>query len=90
MRRGGNWDDAVIDPLTELNPGDLSDPVQHEGAYFVFLIEEQLHEKVYTLEEKQDEIQEFLDQQKKNEKWTELTDQWKEESDIKTYKGRIK
>ena len=90
MRRGGAWEDAVIDPLMVLNPEDISDPMQHQGAYFIFRVDEQLHEKVYTLEEKQDEIQDFLDQQKKDEKWTELTAQWKDESDIKTYKGRIK
>lgn len=90
MRRGGAWEDTVIDPLTALNPGDISDPMQHEGAYFVFRVDEQLHETVYTLEEKQEEIQTFLDQQKKDEKWTEFTGQWKEESTIKTYKGRMK
>jgi|GEM_PF-3687787 len=90
MRRGGAWEDTIIDPLMELSAGDLSDPMQHQGAYFVFRVDEQLPETVYTLEEKQDEIQTFLDQQKKDAKWTELTGQWKDESDIKTYKGRIK
>jgi len=90
MRRGGNWEDTIIDALMKLEPGDISDPMQRDGAYFIFVVDEQLKEKVYTLEEKREEIREFLDQKQKDEKWTELTEQWKEESDIKTYKGRLK
>lgn len=91
MRKGGTyWDDSLVEALMNYSAGDVSDPQINEGAYYVFWIDEKLTEKVYTMDEKKQEIQDFLDGQKKDEKWTELTDQWKSESKIKTYKGRLK
>jgi foldase protein PrsA len=89
MRKGGGWDDDIIDQLMVLNAGDVAEPIINNSAYYIYAVDEKLSEKVFTLDEKRDEIQDYLDTQKKNEKWSELTQQWRDASEVKLYKGRL-
>lgn len=89
MRKGGGWSDDIIDQLMALNAGDVAEPIINNSAYYIYAVDEKLSEKVFTLDEKRDEIQDYLDTQKKNEKWSELTQQWRDESKVKLYKGRL-
>ncbi|NLI60348.1 MAG: hypothetical protein GX375_02825, partial [Clostridiales bacterium] len=45
-------------------------------------------EKTYSLDEKKDDIQELLENEKKNEKWQEVLDGWKEKS-IEKFEKRL-
>jgi foldase protein PrsA len=72
------------------NKGDISDLVQTSYGYHIIKLEEKIPSKVYTFEEKKQEIHDTLLLQKKNDKITALIEEWRNGSDIKKYEENYK
>lgn len=72
----------------KLQEDQISGLVATPYGYYIIKLEEKYPEKTYSLDEKKDDIQELLENEKKNEKWQEVLDGWKEKS-IEKFEKRL-
>lgn len=70
------------------NEGDISELVPSEFGYHIIKLYD-LPGKDYTLEEKRDLIESFVEYEQKNQKWTSILEKWEEQAEIKKYEKRL-
>ena len=80
--------EEYLEAAFKLKEGEVSELVATPYGYYIIQLEEKYPEKTYTLEEKKDDIEEELKNQKQLEKWQEIVNEWKEKS-IKKYEKRL-
>jgi len=85
----GMFAEEVEKAALKLNEGEISEPVSSPLGYHIIKLYEKLPEKVFSLEEKKEEIKEVVLDDKRNEKWNALLEEWKKEAKIKKYESRL-
>ncbi len=85
----GMFAEEVEKAALKLNEGEISEPVSSPLGYHIIKLYEKLPEKVFSLEEKKEEIKEVVLNDKRNEKWNALLEEWKKEAKIKKYESRL-
>lgn len=77
--------DAVFDLKAE---GDISELVASEYGYHIIKLYD-LSGKDFGLEEKRGQIEELVENEQKNVKWTSILEEWESKADIKRYEKRL-
>lgn len=72
-----------------LEEGEISQLVASSYGYHIIKLYEKTPEKEYTLDEKYDELEQVVSQQKKMDAWQVMFDEWMEEAKIKRYERRL-
>lgn len=72
-----------------LEEGEISELVASSYGYHIIKLYEKTPEKEYTLDEKYDELEQVVSQQKKMDAWQVMFDEWMEEAKIKRYERRL-
>ncbi len=80
--------EEYLEAAFKLDEGEVSDLVATPYGYYIIKLEEKYPEKTYTLEEKKEDIEKQLKNQKQQEKWSEIVSEWKEKS-IKKFERRL-
>ncbi len=81
--------DEVEEAALKLYEGEISQPIASTLGYHIVKLYEKLPEKVFTLEETKEDIEEILLEDKRNERWNTLVEEWKKEANIKKYENRL-
>lgn len=89
VRQDGSFVHEFEETAFKLEEGEISDLVASGFGYHIIKLYEKTPEKVYTLEEKYDELEEILSQQKKTDAWTLILEEWMESAKIKRYEKRL-
>jgi len=85
----GLFTDEVEQEALKLGEGGISQPIGSPLGYHIIKLYEKLPEKVFTLEETRDDIEEIVLDDKRNERWNSLLEEWKKEANIKRYENRL-
>ncbi|MDN5276275.1 MAG: hypothetical protein PWR01_240 [Clostridiales bacterium] len=88
-RGSGLFAEEVEQTALKLDEGEISQPIGSPLGYHIIKLYEKLPEKVFTLEEKKEEIKAVVLDDKRNEKWNALLEEWKKEAKIKKYENRL-
>ena len=80
--------EEYLEAAFKLDEGEVSDLVATPYGYYIIKLEEKYPEKTYTLEEKKEDIEKQLKNQKQQEQWSEIVSEWKEKS-IKKFERRL-
>ena len=89
VRQDGSFVHEFEETAFKLEEGEISDLVASGFGYHIIKLYEKTPEKVYTLEEKYDELEEILSQQKKTDAWTLILEEWMESAKIKRCEKRL-
>lgn len=89
VRQDGDFLPEFEKAAFTLEEGEISDLVATDFGYHIIKFYERYPQKVYTLEEKHDEVKEFLDYEKKADAWTTILDEWMADADIKRYENKL-
>ncbi|MGI6706877.1 MAG: peptidylprolyl isomerase [Clostridia bacterium] len=89
VRQDGQFVPEFEEAVFQLVKDQVSDLVPSRFGYHIIKLYEIRDEKVYTLEEKRDEIAQALENQKKSEAWSSKVTEWLENADIKRYEDRL-
>ncbi len=89
VRQDGQFIPEFEEAAFQLTEGQVSDLVPSQFGYHIIKLYEIRDEKVYTLEEKKEEISQALENQKKSEAWSSKVTEWVENADIKRYENRL-
>ena len=71
------------------NPGDISAPVASDYGYYIIKYQGDSVAQEVPLEEVKDKIREILIEEKSNEYYEEIYENWKRQAEIVEYKERI-
>lgn len=85
----GLFAEEVEQAALELDEGEVSQPIGSPLGYHIIKLYEKLPEKVFTLDEKKEEIEAVVLDDKRNNKWNALLEEWKKEAKIKKYENRL-
>ena len=70
---------AYVDPVANLSIGEVSDPVEIDGAYHLFRLDDARQIRELTLEEDYGKIESMAASHLENEKLKELVKKWRQE-----------
>lgn len=73
---------AYVDPVADLNVGEVSEPVLIDGAYHIFRLDDARQMRDLTLEEDYGKIEQLTASHLENKKLTELIKKWRKEVHI--------
>lgn len=73
---------AYVDPVANLNVGEISEPVLIDGAYHLFRLDDARQMRDLTLEEDYGKIEQMAAAQLENKKLAELIKKWRKEVHI--------
>lgn len=77
-----------IEEAFKLSEGEVSSLVKTQYGYFIIKVEKKIPEKTYTIDDKREELKTAVQEQKKNEKWTSLLEEWMAK-EVKKYENRL-
>lgn len=90
----GQYMPAFEETALAMKSGEISEPIFIDGGryvgYHIIKAYEVKASVIYELEEKQEEIQVILDEEKKTTAWNEKVAEWVENADVKKYEKRLK
>jgi len=90
VRRDGDFVPEFEEAAFNLKEeGEISGLVATDFGYHIIKFYERYPQKIFTLDEKRDELKEYLDYEKKADAWTVILEEWMEEADIKKYENRL-
>ncbi|NLO81680.1 MAG: hypothetical protein GX094_01225 [Clostridiales bacterium] len=75
--------------ILEMNVDEISRPLESPYGYHIIKLYEKLPEEVFSLEDKKEEIRTVVLEEKRNEKWNSLLEEWKNKAKIKKYENRL-
>ena len=73
---------AYVEPVANLNVGEVSEPVEIDGAYHLFRLDDSRQIREFTLEEDYGKIEAMAATHLENEKLNALIKKWREEVHI--------
>jgi foldase protein PrsA len=73
----------------KLKEGEVSQLVDTPFGYHVIKLYEKLPEEEFSLEDKKEEISDMVMENKRNDRWDELVEEWKSQAKIKKYQKRL-
>ncbi|HZJ83411.1 MAG TPA: peptidylprolyl isomerase [Clostridia bacterium] len=89
VRQDGGFVPEFEEMAFKLKEGEISDLVGTAHGYHIIKFYGNSAEKIYTLEEKHDEIKQILDEEKKADAWMVMMEDWKNEAKVKRYEKRL-
>ena len=89
VRQDGTFVPQFEEAAFSLEEGEISELVASSYGYHIIKLYEKTPEKEYTLDEKYDELEQVVSQQKKIDAWQVMLDEWMEEAEIKRYERRL-
>lgn len=87
VSQNGEYIKAFEETAFKLKVGEVSDLVAAPYGYHIMKAYEKIPEKVFAFEDKKDEIRVFVEEQKKNAKWSSLLEEWMAKANIKKYEN---
>jgi parvulin-like peptidyl-prolyl isomerase len=85
VKQDGQFVPEFEEASLKLKVGQTSELVPTVFGYHIIKAYEVIDEKVFTLEEKREEIKQAINTQKEDEKWGSFLEEWKGKATIKTY-----
>lgn len=85
VKQNGEYVAEFEDAALKLKMGQTSELVPTQFGYHIIKAYEVIDEKIYTLDEKREEIKAAVTTQKEDEKWGALLEEWKGKATIKIY-----
>lgn len=82
VKNDGQYIAEFTEASLKLKAGQTSELVPTAYGYHIIKAIEVIDEKIYTLEEKKEEIKEAVKKQKEDEKWTSILEDWKSKATI--------
>ena len=89
VRQDGSFVPQFEEAAFSLEEGEISQLVASNFGYHIIKLYERTPEKVYSLDEKYDELEQVVSQQKKMDAWQVMLEEWMEEAKIKRYERRL-
>lgn len=89
VRQNGDFVPEFEEASFNLAEGEISDLVASDFGYHIIKLYEKYPEKIFTLEEKHDEVKEILSQQKKVDAWSVILADLLNNADIDMYEDRL-
>ncbi len=89
VRQNGDFVPEFEEASFNLAEGEISDLVASDFGYHIIKLYEKYPEKIFTLEEKHDEVKEILSQQKKADAWSVILADLLNNADIDMYEDRL-
>ena len=89
VRQDGSFVPQFEEAAFSLGEGEISQLVASNFGYHIIKLYERTPEKVYSLDEKYDELEQVVSQQKKMDAWQVMLEEWMEEAKIKRYERRL-
>ncbi|NLJ40622.1 MAG: peptidylprolyl isomerase [Clostridiales bacterium] len=87
--RGGDFAPEFEEASFKLTEGEISDIVVTDFGYHIIKLYERYPEMIYSMEDKQDEINDILTNIKKGDAWVVILKDWQETADIKKYEDKL-
>lgn len=89
VKNDGQFVPEFEEAALKLKAGQLSELVPTVYGYHIIKAVEIINEKVYTLEEKKEEIKQAVSKQKEDEKWQSFLDDWMNKASIEKYEDLL-
>jgi foldase protein PrsA len=89
VKQNGQFVPEFEEASLKLKKGEISNLVQSSFGYHIIKAYEIIPEKIYSLQEKKNEIKELVTSQKKNEKWGSTVEEWMKKGTIKKYENML-
>lgn len=89
VKNDGQFVPEFEEAALKLKAGQVSELVPTVYGYHIIKAVEIINEKVYTLEEKKEEIKQAVSKQKEDEKWQSFLDDWMNKATIEKYENLL-
>ena len=81
--------DEIEKAILEMKENEISQPLESPYGYHIIKLYKILPEEEFSIEDKKEEIKTVIIEDKKNDRWNSLIEEWKEKAKIKKYENRL-
>ena len=85
----GMFIDEIEKAILEMKENEISQPLESPYGYHIIKLYKILPEEEFSIEDKKEEIKTVIIEDKKNDRWNSLIEEWKEKAKIKKYENRL-